>query len=423
MFSQSIELLNINASAAILLELAIILIGGFLLTRVTKKLKLPNVTGYILCGILIGPSILGLISKEFISATDFISDIALAFIAFSVGKFFKMEVLKKAGGKIVIITLCESLLAGMLIFIVMYFGFRLSLSFSLILAAIATATAPASTMMTIRQFKAKGTFVDTLLQVVALDDVICLLAYSVCVAIGQSIESNSITFTSIVLPIVANIGFIFLGFLFGFLLSKLISNKRSRDNRLIISVALLLLLSGLCIIFDVSPLLSCMVFGTTYINLSKDEKLFDEVDKFTPPVMCLFFVRSGMSLDLIALGTVGIIGLVYFIVRIVGKLLGSFLGGTITKQPKEVNRYLGLALIPQAGVAIGLAFMGQRLLPEDMGNLLLTIILASSVLYELIGPVCAKLSLFLSHSITKNEDVVSSGIKNLEVGVKMYDKK
>lgn len=418
MLNNIIQNANINTSAVILLELAIILMGGFLFTRITKLLKLPNVTAYIICGILIGPYVLGLISKNFIDSTSFVSDIALAFIAFGVGKFFKMDVLRKAGFKIIIITLFESLLAGLLIFILMFSVFHLSLSFSLILAAIATATAPASTMMTIKQFKAKGDFVETLLQVVALDDVICLLAFSICIAVGQSLEASTVTISSIILPLVYNLGFLIIGFLFGLVLSFLISTKRSRDSRLIITVSMLLLLSGLCIIFDVSPLLCCMVFGTTYINLSKDERVFNEVDKFSPPIMCLFFVRSGMSLDLTVLGSVGIIGLTYFIVRIVGKLLGSFIGCAIVRKPKSTRNYLGLALIPQAGVAIGLGFMGQRLLPTDTGNLLLTIILASSVLYELIGPVCAKLSLFLSHSIPKEETEPLDSTIKLELSVK-----
>lgn len=414
-----------GTTVTILAGTSIILLSGFLLTRITKLLKLPNVSGYIVAGVLIGPSVLNLVSKDFVENLNFISDIALAFIAFGVGKFFKKEVLRKSGLKIVLITLLEALLSGILIFIVMFCGFHLSLTFSLILAAIATATAPASTMMTIHQYHAKGEFVDTLLQVVALDDVVCLLTFSICIAIGQSVEADSFSAMTIILPIVYNILFIILGFILGFVLAKVLTSKRSKDNRLIITTALLLGLSGACGIFDISPLLSCMIFGASYINFTNDKELFRQINNFTPPIMCLFFVKSGMSLDLVALKSVGVIGLTYFLVRIVGKLLGSYLGCFACKKDRKIRNTLGLALIPQAGVSIGLAFMGQRLLSPDMGNLLLTIILASSVLYEMVGPACAKLSLILSGSIPKKETSVG-GVLSAPISqqpVKQYDKK
>ena len=186
----------------------------------------------------------------------------------------------------------------------------------------------------------------------------------------------------------------------------LMPKKRSTDNRLIISIALLFAFCGICAVIDISPLLGCMSMGTVYINLTGDDKLFKQLNYFSPPILLLFFVRSGLNFDLGALfstsslGSVPLIvvGITNFFVRIAGKYFGAFFGCMIAKKPKEVRNYLGLALIPQAGVAIGLAALGARTIGGEMGNALNTIILASSVLYELIGPACAKLSLYLSKS-------------------------
>ena len=206
--------------------------------------------------------------------------------------------------------------------------------------------------------------------------------------------------STVLMPVVYNILALGLGFFCGYFLSRLLIPARSKDNRLILAIAMLLGISGICASLDISPLLSCMIFGASYINLTSDKKLYRQINNFTPPVMSIFFIMSGMNLDLSALTTVGTVGLAYFIVRIIGKYLGTYISCLITGTSREIRNYMGLALIPQAGVAIGLAFLGQRLLPEEMGKLLLTIILSSSVLYEMVGPVCAKMSLFLSGSIT-----------------------
>lgn len=390
---------NMTHSAKILICLAIILIAGFLLSRITKKLKLPNVTGYILSGILIGPFCLHLVPADVISNMDFVTDIALAFIAFNVGEYFMLSNLKKSGKKIVIITIFESVMASIFIFITMYFIFHLSLSFCLILAAIASATAPASTLMTIRQTKAKGDFVDSVLQIVALDDVVSLVLFSVAVAVANAFESKAkFSFMLLLKPILQNVAIIAIGILFGLIIFLLFKKKRSPDSQLIIAISMILLLSGVCSIFDISPLLGCMMMGTIYINLSHDHHLFESLSRFSPPVLLCFFVLSGMNLNLSSLATLGIIGVVYFIVRIVGKYAGATLGSMITHSTSNNKKYLGLALIPQAGVSIGLASLGARLLPTNLGNMLTTIILSSSILYELMGPACAKLSLYLTKS-------------------------
>lgn len=404
-------------AAVIIISLAIMLLCGFLLTRVTKKLKLPNVTAYIVTGIIIGPFCLDLLPQTFIAGTGFLADIALAFIAFSTGEFFKFSKLKNNAGKVIVITLAEAMLASVVVFILAYWILNLNLAFSIVLAALASATAPASTMMTIRQTGAKGDFVDTLLQVVAYDDIVALLAYSIAISIAiASTTGAAVGSGSIVLPILKNLGVLALGGVWGLFMKLLIQKKRSTDNRLIISLALILSFCGICSAMDISPLLGCMAMGTVYINTSGDEKMFMQLNYFSPPILLLFFVRSGASFDLNALikpsGAIGgvpllLIGVLYFFVRIIGKYVGAFLGCLVTKKPKETRNYFGLALIPQAGVAIGLAAIGARALGGEMGVALETIILASSVLYELVGPGCAKLSLYLSKSYsTKLEEIV-----------------
>lgn len=424
------EKLGIESQVAVvIISIALMLFLGFLGTRVTKRLKLPNVTAYILVGIIIGPYALNLIPENIVSKMDFLSDIALAFIAFSTGEFFKFSVLKKNGTKVVIITVLESLMASFLVFIVMFVILRLNLAFSIVLAALAAATAPASTVMTIRQTGAKGDFVETLLQVVALDDVVGLIAYSIAISVAvASMSGDGINFKSIIVPILINTGVLVLGGFFGGFLKWLMPKKRSNDNRLIISISMIFLFCGICALLQVSPLLGCMSMGTIYINITNDDKLFKQLNYFSPPILLLFFVRSGINFNLDSLfkpsGSIGtvsliLIGIIYFIVRIIGKYAGAFLGCWQVKKPKEVRNYLGLALIPQAGVAIGLAALGARTLGGEQGSALETIILASSVLYELIGPACAKLSLYLSKSYSTNlEDLTDVEMVDSQGNVK-----
>ena len=410
------DTLHITSSVSVIvISVALMLISGFAMTRITKKLRLPNVTAYIVAGILIGPYCLNLIPASVVDGMSFIADIALAFIAFSTGEFFKFSTLKKSGAKAMIITVMEACLASVLVFIVVYFILGLELNFAIVLAALASATAPASTVMTIRQTHAKGDFVETLLQVVALDDVVGLIAYSIAISVALASMTGDFHAGNIIKPIVLNIAVFALGGVFGLFL-KLLLHKRSTDNRLIVSIALLFAFCGICAVLDVSPLLGCMSMSMIYINLTDDERLFKQLNYFSPPILLLFFVRSGVNFDLGALinssesiGSVPLlhIGVIYFIVRIIGKYIGAFVGCTMVKKDKLVRNYLGLALIPQAGVAIGLAAMGARTLGGETGDVLETIILASSVLYELIGPACAKLSLYLSKSYSnKLEDIV-----------------
>jgi len=363
------------------------------------------VTAYLFTGIILGPYVLNLIPDYVVSGMDFITDIASAYIAFGVGKYFKLDTLRQNGKKMVLITLMEALMAAVLTFLVMYFVFGLSLYFSLLVAAIATATSSASTMMTIRQYKAKGEMVNTILEVIALDNVIALIAFSICSAVVSQMEGRGThsVFETFVLPILLNILVIVVGGVCGYTLKWIISVKRTREHGLILINAVLFGVAGLCACLDVSPLLACMMMGMVYVNIRKDKKLFKDVNFFSGPIMLLFFFLSGMRLNVPMLMTAGAIGLAYFAVRIIGKYLGARLGCKICGSSIPVRKYLGLALIPQTGVSVGLAALGQRLLPEEAGVLLTTIILSSGILYEIAGPACAKAALYLSDTIPKQE--------------------
>ena len=409
--------LNDSQVAVVIISLSIMLMSGFLMTRLTKKLRLPNVTAYILVGIIIGPNLLDLIPERIIDNTAFLADIALAFIAFSTGEFFKLSKLRKNFSSTLVVTLFESITASILVFILCFVIFKLNLPFSLILASLASATASASTLMTIRQTKSKGEFVDTLLLVVALDDIVALISYSVAISISSSmLFGGGMQISSVITPLLLNLLMVALGGIFGWIMSFIINNKRSTDNRLIIAIALILGFCGISAALSISPLLGCMAMACSYINISDDDKLFKQLNYFSPPILLLFFVRSGISFDLnilfdnsLEIGnvTIGTIAVSYFLVRIIGKYIGSFIGCLLTNKQKQIRNYLGLALIPQAGVAIGLAATGARVLSYPYNQTLQTIILASSILYELVGPACSKLSLYLSKSYSnKLEDIV-----------------
>ncbi len=400
--------MGIGSPAAItVISLATMLFCGFLITRVTRVLKLPNVTAYLIAGILLGPDCLAVIPQSFIRDTGFLADIALAFIAFSTGEFFRVKVLRESGFRIVAAAFAESLAAGALVFASAYFLLGLGLTFSLVLAAIGCTTSSASTMVTIRQTGAKGGFVNAMLQADALDSIIGLLAYGVAVSVAASEAGGEINAASVFLPLAANVGVLLLGGAFGFALKWLMPRRRSADNRLIITLSVLFLFCGVCTLLDISPLLGCMSMGTVYINATGDEKLFRQINYFSPPVLLLFFVRSGLNFDLGRLsGAAGVYGgtpipiiaAVYFAARIAGKYGGAFLGCAAAGYPKTTRVWLGLSLVPQAGVAIGLAALGARTLGGETGAALETVILAAGLLYELIGPACAKLALYKTGS-------------------------
>jgi len=290
-----------SGSAVVIISVAAMIFLAFAMTRITKKLKLPNVTAYIITGVLIGPFFLDLVPERVVVGMDFLADIALAFIAFNVGEFFIVSKLKESGLKVVLITLAEAAAASILVFVVTFFVLKVDLPFSVVLSALAAATAPASTMMTIRQTGARGDFVDTLLQVIALDNVVSLTAYSVAISFASASISEitrGFDITLVIYPVIKNLIGIAVGALLGVLLKLLTTQKRSNDNRLIIAVGILFLFCGICSILDVSPLLGCMMIGAVYINLTDDHRLFLQLNYFNPPILLLFFVRSGLTFRL-----------------------------------------------------------------------------------------------------------------------------
>ena len=405
---------GMRIASGIVISLGIILILGFLMTRLTKLLKLPNVIAYLLVGILIGPSLINVVPKEFIDRTSFISDVALVFVAFTAGEFFKFGAIKKSLGKAIVITALESIVTFGLIFVLCFLVFRLEAPFSLVLASLASATAPTSTIMTIKQTEAKGRYVTTLLEVLAIDGVFALILYTISISIFVGVaDGSALSFVDIGWPLLKMFICLIIGIAFGFALKFLISSKRTTGNRLIIVVAVLLLFCGVCSLFSQSPLLGGIAIGTIYTNLCKtkdEEKIFAQVNYFMPPIMLIFFVRGGMSLDftvfvqsstLTAVPFIVIV-LAFLVVRFIGKYGGTFIGGAVTAQPKETRNYLGFGLIPQASVAIALATMAAVTLEayhhDEYATALLAIILASSIVFELIGPVLAKLGLYLSKS-------------------------
>lgn len=406
-----------NPQALTIVCIAIIIVAGFLMSRLTKLCKLPNVTGYLLAGILIGPYVLNIIPAGIIPSFSFLTDIAIAFIAFGVGKYVNLSVLKTQGKKALIITVFESLLSGILVFgVMMLFG--ISWEICLILASIACCTAPTSTLMTIRQYNAKGKFVDNLVQVIALDNIIGLLIFNIALAVVQGIN-NSLSALDLILPMLYNLLTIGLGVVLGLLLKKLYQAKHSMDSRLIMTFAIIFSLTAVCCLLNVSPLLACMTLGATYVTANGDSEVFKVVGSFTPPILLMFFVVSGMKFDITSLGAIGLVGLCYFAARIAGKVFGSFVGGIVTKQDTQTKKYLGLALIPQAGVSIGLAAIATRILPTDTASLVTTIILTAGILYELVGPPSAKHAIFTCSQIdqrylAKNDTPIEKYIKEIQ---------
>ncbi len=408
---------GVGSVSVIIISVAIVLICGFLATRLTKLLRLPNVTAYILTGIVIGPFCMDLIPSTVVSGMDFISDIALAFIAFSVGEYFRLDTLRVNGKKVAIIALFDTLIVTVLVFILTYFVLGLNLAVSIVLSALASVVSPSSTMMTIRQTGARGDFVNTLLSVIALNDVVGLVFFSIAVSLAMAWTLGGVSLQAVALPLLFNLLMIAVGVALGFLL-KLLMKKRSNDNRLIIAVSLLLVICGVGAALDVSPLLGCMTMGMVYINATDDDRLFKQLNYFSPPILLLFFVQSGLKFRIDSLFSAGssingvpllVISVLYFVVRIAGKYFGAWTGAAVAKKDKKVRNNLGLALLPQAGVAIGLAAMCGRIIGGSSGEILQTIILTASILYELVGPACAKFGLYLSDSYSVDATVEPVG--------------
>lgn len=422
-----------------ILCIALALFVGLLSSRLMKFLRLPNVTGYLLAGILFGPYVLGQYiggwnsdptSATSIQAISWISEIALGFIAFTIGCSFKASSLKAVGKRVVIITMFEALggaiitIGGLLIAYI-FLKDTLPLSIILTLGAIACATAPAATLMVIKQYKAHGPVVDTLIPVVAFDDAVALIAFSVLFSISKSLATatNLSIVGVIVVPLIEIVASLGLGAVLGFIVSFACKFFKSRANRMILLIASILVVVGLTMLasnmgwklfdeeFSFSSLLACMMIGAIFINFRQDaQRTIERIDQFTPPIYMLFFVISGANLNITIFASkdaviVVIIAAIYIIMRSIGKWSGAFVSSKITHSEPTVQKYLGFTLLPQAGVAIGLATTANqnfiKLGFEKEASLILAVILTATIVYELVGPLITKIALYKAGEISR----------------------
>lgn len=385
-----------------LFYLALLLFSGLIFGRIVKLLKLPNVTGYLLAGLLIGPSCFKFLSTDMVSEMELISEIALAFIAFSIGSEFKVSYLKKVGAAPVIIAIFEGLTATLLVTVVLVlFGFDFEIS--LLLGAIASATAPAATLMVVRQYKAKGPVTETLISVVALDDAVALIAFGFSMAVVNALlhPGQASVAMSILSPFLEIVGSIVLGFILGFVFKYPLKYFKKDSNRLILTAGFVLLGSALATLLGLSSLLLCMCMGAMLVNVSESSgSVFRLTEMFTPPIFLMFFVVSGAGLNVSYLPQIGLIGILYVIVRVIGKVAGASLGAILAKAPEVIKKYIGLTLIPQAGVAIGLSLIAAQTLPE-YGAQIRAVILCATFFYELAGPAITKIGLKKAGEITE----------------------
>ena len=384
----------------VLLCISIAFVFGLLSTKLMKIFNLPNVTGFLIAGLVIGPSILGFVSSDDLNALSFISDIALGFIAFSIGVEFKLRHLKEIGGKVVVITLFQSLLAVALVDCALIL-FGVDVSLSITLGAIAAATAPAATLMVIKQYRASGPVVETLLPVVAFDDAVGLMVFSVSIALAKVFSTGAAITAETVLinPLIEIFGSLALGALLGLILWLAAKWFKSTANRLILTITFVFGAIGLVELFssqlgiELSGLLICMMFGAVFTNLTTDEtEILIACDNWTMPLLMLFFVLSGAQLDVTVIPSIGIIGVIYIVARSAGKYFGAYFGCKITKANPVVTKYLGWTLLPQAGVEIGMAQVAMAALPH-LGSQINTVVLCVILVYAVIGPIVTKIAL------------------------------
>jgi Kef-type K+ transport system membrane component KefB len=373
--------------------LSTILVCGLLFGRFAKILHLPNVTGYLIGGLLIGPYMFGLLPELVIEEMNFVSELALGFIAFTIGSEFKFSYFKRVGVTPIIIAIMEALLAVIIVFFALL-AIGVSIPYALVLSAIAAATAPAATVMVIKQYKAKGPVTETLLSVVAIDDAVALIIFGLNVAIAKALTTPSVSLlSSVIAPLWEVMISIGLGIIIGILVTLSMRFFKSRANRFTVAVAGVFVTITCAQLFHGSSLLMIMAMSAAFANLYHDADLIMELsERATPPIFMMFFVVSGAHLNLAVLPTLGSIGVAYVFFRVVGKWLGAYWGASIMKTSDEVKKYLGPALIPQAGVAIGLTFVAQSVVPMYAGSIR-AIILCATLIYELVGPAIAKLSL------------------------------
>ena len=404
-----------------LICLAVALVGGLMLTRLTKLIHLPAVTAYLIAGLLLGPFCLGAIklpglgfnSLEQVETLSIITQTALGFIAFTIGNEFRLSQLKATGTKAIIIGILQAVITTLLVDAVLIalhlcFPHIISLPSALILGAIASATAPAATLMVVRQYKADGPLTRLLMLVVAIDDAVGLLLFSASYGIATALSQGHISVLAVVVePLLEIVLSISLGAAMGWLLNWVEQFFHSRSKRMTISVGFVLLTVGLSTLkFHIGPvhcsfslLLVCMMTGTIFCNIcDTSEELMNRVDGWTMPLNILFFVISGAELDLNVLASpiTLLIGVIYIIARSFGKCYGANLSCRLTRQSKPITDNLGITLLPQAGVALGMALTASSL---PQGDLTRNVVLFAVLIYELVGPSLTKRSLMAVNEI------------------------
>ena len=415
----------------ILLSLAIALFAGLMLSRVAKLCKLPAVTAYLVAGILIGPFLLGRLGvggigfqKESLEGMSLISNVALGFIAFSIGNEFRLTQLKKIGKQATVVGIFQAVVATLLVdaaLIGLHFVFpeALPLPAAIVLGAVASATAPAATLMVVKQYKAKGPVTDILLPVVALDDAVGLVLFSVSFGVAKALASGSaISVLSVVVePLLEVILSLALGTVVGVIFNYCEKFFHSRSKRLAMSVTFVFFTVAISMLkFEVlgvhiafSSLLSCMMLGTVFCNICDfSEELMDRMDRWVAPILILFFVLSGAELELSVFTslTVVIIGIVYILTRSAGKIAGAYISSKATHCGPTIVKYLGITLLPQAGVALGMALKAKAefaSVDPTIGTVVSNITLFAVLIYELVGPLLTKIALTKAGEIVPHE--------------------
>lgn len=401
-----------------LMMLCLLIVLGILLGKLAEKLSIPAVTGYIIAGILVGP-VLNLVTEEVTNGLKIISNIAIGFIAYSIGMELWLPKYKNSAKEILIITFVQAILTTAIVFFALVL-FKQSIAVALLLSSIACATAPAPLMMIIKRYKAKGKLTDTVLPVVGLDDGVGIIIFGVSLAVAKALIENdgeSINIFKIILTPLKELGLsillgVVIGLIVGVLSNKVIKNFAKHDkNDTYLSLAIICVFLSVTAAhyFNLSPILVPMVIGMTVTNMIDKETFKTQtrvIDKFTPPLMIAFFTLAGAELDFKILINAGLVGIIYIVGRIIGKYVGSYIGCLLGKSDKNIRKNIGLTLLPQGGVAIGMVITVANEC-GDVGKMIQTIVLAGIFIFELTGPILAKIGLERTGDIIKekNEEI------------------
>lgn len=376
------------------------IICGYFLGKLINKLKIPSVAGYIIAGLILGQSFLGLFTIDFLESASGVSDLALALIAFSIGGELLVTNLKKIGKKIFAIAFFEAFAAFIIVTISMLL-INQPMATSLLLGAVASATAPAATIMVINELRAKGPLTETLIAVVAIDDAICLMIYAIASSIARVLleHGESIRWSKVFIkPLIEIGGSIGLGAIIGGILVIIINRISYTREILAVVIAGILITLGLATKFDLSALLCNMTVGIMVANFSSHrQKAFSVIESISGPIYTAFFVLAGARLQIALLLKVGLVGLVYTIARMFGKISGASFGAKISHAESTVKKYIGFGLLSQIGVAVGLAIViSHEFAGTEMGNLIITVLLATTVITEIVGPLLTRMALIRS---------------------------